>query len=78
MSIYAVKKKYEEQMRQLPNVLDVEIGEKEGRPIIRVIVRRKVPEDFLMEHEVIPKTLDGYETDVEDFDIYFSNSTDVP
>jgi len=61
-----VRKKYEEQLLRLPNVTIVGLGRKADRDVIKVYVTHKVPESTLQPHEVIPKTLEGYETDVEE------------
>lgn len=66
MSIESVKSKYEDQLMQLPNVTGVGIGQKSGKEVIKVFVTHKVPESTLQPHEVVPKTLEGYKTDVED------------
>lgn len=69
MSIEAVKRKYEEQVMRLPNVTSVGIGEKAGKPVIKVFVTHKVPESALQPQEVVPKSLEGYETDVEEMGV---------
>ena len=66
MTIEAAKTKYEEQLMRLPNVTGVGIGEKEGKAVIVVFVTRKVPASALQPQEVIPKRLEGYETDVQE------------
>ncbi|MEJ2559243.1 MAG: hypothetical protein P8186_24110 [Anaerolineae bacterium] len=66
MSIESVKSKYEDQLMQLPNVTGVGIGQKGGKEVIKVFVTHKVPDSALQPHEIVPKTLEGYETDVED------------
>ena len=66
MSIDDVKKLYEEQLMRLPNVIGVGVGDKAGKPVLKVLVTQKVPESSLQPQEVIPKTLGGYETDVEE------------
>jgi hypothetical protein len=66
MSIEAVKGRYEEQLMRLPNVNGVAIGEKAGKQVIKVFVTHKVPESALRAEEVVPKTLEGCETDVEE------------
>jgi hypothetical protein len=50
----------------LPNVQGVGIGERAGRPVVKVFVTRKVPIDQLRAEDVVPGTLDGWETDVEE------------
>jgi hypothetical protein len=66
MSIESVKSKYEDQLMQLPNVTGIGIGQKGGKEVIKVFVTHKVPDSALQPHEIVPKTLEGYETDVED------------
>ncbi len=65
MDIKAVLKKYEPQLLQLPNVTGVGIGEKDGKEVILVFVTHKIPEPELRPHEIVPKILDEFETDVE-------------
>jgi hypothetical protein len=69
MSIEAVKMKHEEQLMRLPNVTGVGIGQKAGKASIKVFVTHKVPESALRPAEVVPKTLDGYQTDVEEIGV---------
>jgi hypothetical protein len=66
MSIESVKAKHEEKLMQLPNVTIAATGEMEGKPVIKIYVTHKVPESKLQSHEVVPKTLDGYDIDVEE------------
>ena len=65
MSIESVMRKYEEQLMRLPNVTGVGIGEKKGKEVIVVFVKKKVSESELQPGEIIPKILEGYETGVE-------------
>lgn len=51
---------------RLPNVTGVGIGEKKGKEVIIVFVKGKVSEAALQPSEIIPKTLEGYETNVEE------------
>ncbi len=69
MSIETVKRKYEEHLMRLPNVAGVGIGEKMGKQVIKVLVTEKVAESSLRPQEVVPKQLDGYETDVEEIGV---------
>jgi len=69
MSIEAVKMKYEEQLMRLPNVTGVGIGEKEGKQVIKVFVTHKVPESALQPQAIVPKSLEEYETDVEEIGV---------
>lgn len=66
MNIESVMKKYEAQLMRLPNVTGVGIGERKGKEVIIVFVRRKVSEAVLQPSEIIPKALEGYETNVEE------------
>jgi hypothetical protein len=65
MDIETVLKKYEGQLIQIPNVTGVGIGEKSGKEVIIVFVRKKIPEAALRPNEIIPKELEGYLTDVQ-------------
>jgi len=68
MSIKSVMRNYEELLLKLPNVTGVGIGEKEGKEgkeVIIIFVRKKLPESALHPEDIIPKTLEGYETDVQ-------------
>lgn len=66
MSIESVKRKYEDQLMRLPNVTGIGIGDREGSEILKVFVTQKVPESELKPEEIVPKVLNGYETDVEE------------
>lgn len=66
MSIEAVKEKHKEQLMRLPNVTGVGIGEKVGKTVIKVFVTHKVPKSALQPQEIVPKSLEGYETEVEE------------
>ena len=66
MNIKASMLKHEEKLMQLPNVNGVGIGEKGGKEVIKVFVTHKVPESSLRPEEIIPKTLEGFEVDVEE------------
>ena len=69
MSIEDTRKKHEEQLMQLPNVTGVGIGESEGKAVIKVFVTHKVSESDLEPQEIVPKTLEGWETDVEEIGV---------
>jgi len=69
MNIHEVKAKYEDQLMRLPNVTGVGIGEKAGKAVIRVLVTHKVPESALRPEEIVPKTLEGSDVDVEEVGI---------
>ncbi len=69
MSIKTVMKKHEEQLLRLPNVTGVGIGRKNGKDVIIVYVTHKVPESSLRPEEIISKTIEGYEVDVEEIGV---------
>ncbi|MEW9576769.1 hypothetical protein U9K47_15695 [Bacillus toyonensis] len=64
MSIDSVREKHEVGLLNLPNVTGVGIGEKNGAQVILVFVTVKVPQSALQSHEIIPKKIEEYETDV--------------
>lgn len=66
MSIEKTKAQYESQLMELPNVVGVGIGEKDGKPTIKVFVNQKVPADSLQSAEIIPKHLEQFDVDVEE------------
>ena len=47
MDIADVRQKYENDLLRLPNVNGVAIGDKAGKPVIKVFVTHKVPESSL-------------------------------
>lgn len=53
----------------LPNVTGVGIGQKAGKDVIMVFVTHKVTESELQPQEVVPKMLEGFETDVEELGV---------
>jgi len=66
MDITDVIKKHEHSLLSLPNVNGVAVGEKAGIAVIKVFVTHKVPESLLRPQDIIPESLDGFETDVEE------------
>jgi hypothetical protein len=69
VNIVDAQKKYEDAVLQLPNVTGIGIGLKADKPVIKVFVSKKLSENLLKPDEIIPKTLDGYQTDVEEIGI---------
>ena len=74
MDIVEVQRKHEDAVLQLPNVVGIGIGLKADTPVIKVFVCEKQPETLLKPDEIIPKTLDGYQTDVEEIGIVTTQS----
>ena len=66
MDIEAVLRRYEDELMAYPNVNAVGVGAKSGRPVIKVMVVKKVPEDSLKPDQVLPKELEGFALDVEE------------
>jgi hypothetical protein len=66
VNIDVVVRKYEQELLRLPNVTGVGIGEKKGKEVIIVFVKRKVDERGLGPSEIVPRILEGYETDVKE------------
>ena len=64
-AIAEVKTRHEAELLALPNVTGVGIGERAGKPVIKVFVTEKVPVSGLTREQRIPTLLDGYEVDVE-------------
>jgi len=69
MGIDSTMRKYEDELMRLPNVKGVAIGKRAGKDVIKVFVTHKVPESDLQPKEIIPKTLDGCATDVEEIGV---------
>ncbi len=65
MNIEDAIRKHQESLSRLPNVVGVGVGERNGREVILVFVRQKVPESRLSPEERIPRRLEGHPTDVE-------------
>jgi hypothetical protein len=74
VDIADVQRKYEDAVLQLPNVVGTGIGLKADIPVIKVFVCEKLPETLLKPDEIIPKMLDGYQTDVEEIGIVTTQS----
>ena len=66
MDIETVLRKHEDALLAYPNVNGVGIGERAGRPVIKILVIRKVPETSLKPGQVLPKELEGFTVDVEE------------
>ena len=63
--IAEAKARHEADLLALANVTGVGIGERDGKPVIKVFVTEKLPETELAPEERVPESLDGYEVDVE-------------
>ena len=65
-SVAAVLARNEQALLRLPNVTGVGIGEKDGREVIKVFVTRKVPASELGRDELVPRSLESIDVDVEE------------
>lgn len=65
MDIETARAKHENQLMRLPNVTAIGIGERRGKAVIKVFVTCKLAESELQPEEIVPKTLESFETDVE-------------
>jgi hypothetical protein len=65
ISIDEAQSRHEAELLSLPNVTGVGIGERAGKPVVKVFVTRKVPASQLAPEERVPRSLEGYEVDVE-------------
>ncbi|MEC4748874.1 hypothetical protein [Methylomicrobium sp. Wu6] len=72
MKIQSVLQKHEDKIMQIPNVVGIGIGKKGDAEVIKVFVTHKVPESALKANQIIPKGLEGYETDVEEIGLVTS------
>ncbi len=66
MSIETARLECESRVMQLPNVVGVGIGMRGERKVIKVFVHRKLPVRDLTPDETIPRSIGGWETDVEE------------
>jgi hypothetical protein len=66
MNIGEVMEMHRGHLMTLTNVIGVGLGEKDGTPVIKVFVTDKLPEIMLKPQDIVPKVLDGHETDVEE------------
>lgn len=69
ITIDEAKRRHEDELLDLPNVTGVGIGERGGKPVIKVFVTEQVPESG------VPASLEGYEVDVEEIGVIQAEST---
>jgi hypothetical protein len=65
MAIEDVMARHEDMLLAVPNVVGVGIGERDGKPVIKVFVAESVPESALALGERVPESLEGFDVDVE-------------
>jgi len=66
LDIENVRNEHEDRLMDLSNVKSVWTGKKNGKDVIFVGVTHKVLDSLLRLEEKIPKTLEGYEVEVEE------------
>jgi hypothetical protein len=76
ITIDEAKRRHEDELLDLPNVTGVAIGERGGKPVIKVFVTDQVRESMLGPHERVPASLEGYEVDVEEIGVIRAESTE--
>lgn len=69
MDIEAVLQKHETELMSLANVQGVGLGERAGKPVIKVFVDAKVPESSLPSDQIVPKNLEGCDVHVEEIGV---------
>ena len=65
----AAIRKAEQELLSKPNVTGVGIGKRNGKPVIKVFVTRKLSESELRASDLVPKKVGGYPTDVEEIGV---------
>jgi hypothetical protein len=69
MDLERAVKQAEQKLMSKPNVNGVGIGERDGKPVIKVFVTRKVPKSELRDNEIIPSEIAGHQIDVEELGV---------
>jgi hypothetical protein len=76
ITIDEAKRRHEDELLELPNVAGVAIGERGGKPVIKVFVTEQVRESMLAPRERVPASLEGYEVDVEEIGVILAEATE--
>ena len=69
MNEAAAIRQAEGELMSKPNVTGVGIGKRDGKPVIKVFVTRKLPKSDLQASEIVPEKIAGYPTDVEEIGV---------
>jgi hypothetical protein len=67
--------KYEGRVMQLPNVVGIGIGKYAEMNVIKIFVVQKQLESNLQSNEIIPNTLEGFLTDVEEIGVLIAQAS---
>jgi hypothetical protein len=68
-SIEDIRRSREKELLDKPNVVGVGIGKKGDKDVITVLVTHKVPQSELRPQDLVPKTVDGFETVVQEIGV---------
>jgi hypothetical protein len=66
MTIEQALEAHEDELLARANVVAVGVGERNGKEVIKVLVEQKKPRSELKPEDVIPETIEGFETTVEE------------
>ena len=69
MKLEAAVRQAEQRLMSLANVAGVGVGERDGKPVIKVFVTRKLPKSELRASDVVPEAIANYPTDVEEIGV---------
>jgi len=67
--------KHEERVMRLPNVMGIGIGKCAEINVIKVFVLQKQLKSSLQSNEMIPNTLEGFLTDVEEIGVVIAQAS---
>ncbi len=67
--------KHEERVMHLPNVVGIGIGKCAGINVIKIFVIQKQLKSNLQSNEIIPNTLEGILTDVEEISVKITQAS---
>jgi hypothetical protein len=66
MTVVSALKKNRKKLLRLPDVTGVGVGQKNGKDVIVVFVKRGGPGPVARATEKIPQTVEGYEVDIHE------------
>ena len=69
--------KHEERVMRLPNVIGIGIGKCKEIKVIKIFVLQKQLKSHLQSNEMIPNTLEGFMTDVEEIEVEIAQASDL-
>lgn len=72
--VRAARAKHETRLMEMANVVGVGVGRRGDRPVLKVFVTHKVPDGELRPDQVVPKSVDGIDVDVEELGVVQAQS----